>query len=131
MQWRFDPFSLVPSGKSLLGWGCAILLTLYVWATTSDAQQQRPEAPSADGEQTAQGPVPLAEIGTESELVAGSVRDIRADLSADRSSTIVAERLPALTREIDTRLRESRNILAQNPSIEILGGLGGEWRRLH
>jgi hypothetical protein len=35
-----------------------------------------------------------------------------------------------MTREIDGRLRESRRIVAQRPSIELLGSLEGEWRRL-
>ena len=43
---------------------------------------------------------------------------------------MIAERLTPLTREIDTRLRETRKILAQHPSVEILGSLDGEWRRV-
>ncbi len=62
--------------------------------------------------------------------MAASIRDIRTDLSSDRSATTVSQQLPAMTREIDGRLRESRKIVAQSPSIEMLGGLEGEWRRL-
>jgi chromosome segregation ATPase len=79
---------------------------------------------------TAQAPVPLADVLTESESVSASIRDIRTDLTADRSVALIAERLTPLTREIDTRLRETRKILAQHPSVEILGSLDGEWRRL-
>jgi hypothetical protein len=42
----------------------------------------------------------------------------------------VAEQLPVLTREIDARLRETRKIVAQRASLEILVGLESEWRRL-
>ena len=35
-----------------------------------------------------------------------------------------------LTREIDARLRETRKIVAQRASLEILVGLESEWRRL-
>src|SRR5262249_20322139 len=35
-----------------------------------------------------------------------------------------------LTREIDARLRESRRIIAQRPSVEILVTIEAEWRRL-
>jgi hypothetical protein len=75
---------------------------------------------------TAQAPVPLADMLTESESVSASIRDIRTDLTADRSAALIAERLTPLTREIDTRLRETRKILAQHPSVEILGSLDGD-----
>jgi small-conductance mechanosensitive channel len=51
-------------------------------------------------------------------------------LASDRSADNVVRQLPEITRDIDGRLRESRKIVSQSPSIEMLGGLAGEWRRL-
>ena len=58
------------------------------------------------------------------------LRDIQSDLSIDRSTDTIAQQLPALTREIDSRLRETRNIVVQSPSIEMLRSLEGELQRL-
>jgi small-conductance mechanosensitive channel len=74
--------------------------------------------------------IPLGDLVTEAESVSARHRDIQADLSADQSTELIAQRLPAIAREIDGRLRESRRIIAQNPSIEMLRGLEGEWSRL-
>ena len=52
------------------------------------------------------------------ESLAETIRDIRSDLSSDRSATAIGLQLPAMTREIDARLRENRRIVAQSPSVE-------------
>jgi len=81
-------------------------------------------------EKAAPAPLPLVELPAESEATAASVRDIRGNLSAARSAGTVAQQLPKISREIDGRRRENRKINAQTPSIEMLGGLEGEWRRV-
>ncbi len=105
-------------------WHC-FLGAVILLATIAPAQESAEETQSS-----VQTPVPLADVLTESESVSASLRDIRADLSADRTAASIAERLAPLTREIDTRLPESRKILARHPSVEVLGSLEGEWRRL-
>ena len=124
MRPRGEPFSL----RLVSCFDCCFLVAIILFAPIARAQ------PSAETDTQAppgaQTPVPLADVLTESESVSASLRDIRADLSADRSAALIAERLSPLTREIDIRLRESRNILAQHPSVEVLGSLEGEWRRL-
>jgi small-conductance mechanosensitive channel len=92
--------------------------------------QSTPAAPSVAVEEVAPESIPLADLVTEAESVSARYRDIRADLSADPSTETAAQRLPGITREIDGRLRESRRIVAQSPSIEMLRGLEGEWARL-
>jgi hypothetical protein len=92
--------------------------------------QQASESTSVAADEALPAPVPLVDIATEAEAAAESIRDIRTDLSSDQSVAAVAQQLPAMTREIDGRLRESRRIVAQRPSIELLGSLEGEWRRL-
>ena len=64
--------------------------------------------------------IPLTDVASEAESVTFALRDIQSDLSFDRSTKAIADQLPALTREIDGRLVESRKILGQNPSIEML-----------
>jgi potassium-dependent mechanosensitive channel len=106
---------------------CAIVLTIGIITGLANAQQAA-ESPAAASEQAA--PVPLVDVATESETVAGTIRDMRTDLSSDRSADTVTQQLPAMTREIDARLRESRKIVVQSPSIEMLRSLEGEWRRV-
>ena len=75
-------------------------------------------------------PIPLPEVATDAEAASARLRDILAELSPDPIAEEVAEQLPVLTREIDARLRETRKIVAQRASLEILVGLEAEWRRL-
>jgi small-conductance mechanosensitive channel len=96
-------------------------------ASLARAQEPANSDPAA---QTAEAAVPLADVLSEAESVAASIREIRTDLSSDRSAELIAERLSPLTGEIDTRMRETRKILAQNPAIEILATLEAEWHRL-
>ncbi|HEY1265760.1 MAG TPA: mechanosensitive ion channel domain-containing protein [Candidatus Binatia bacterium] len=74
-------------------------------------------------------PIPLADVSAQAEAVAARLKDLDAALSSDRTADTVAADLPALTREIDVRLRESRKITAQRPSLEMLSRLEAEWRR--
>jgi potassium efflux system protein len=102
---------------------------LVVGLAPGQPRAETASPPSAEKPQPAA--IPLTDVATEAESVTTALRDIQSDLSLDQSTdTIVAKQLPGLTREIDSRLRESRNILVQNPSIEILLSLESEWRRL-
>ena len=93
---------------------------------TRAAAQTEPSAP----EEIAPVTIPLVELTTESESATATVRDIRGDLGADSRIAAASKQLPSITREIDSRLRENRKILAQSPSIEMLRGIEGEWRRV-
>ncbi|HEX2932122.1 MAG TPA: hypothetical protein VHV54_20520, partial [Candidatus Binatia bacterium] len=72
----------------------------------------------------------LSDVATEAESVTATLREIQSDLPFDRSTDTIAQQLPALAKEIDDRLRESRKIIVQSPSIEMLRSLEGEWQRL-
>jgi potassium-dependent mechanosensitive channel len=91
-----------------------------VGASSAPAQPNSTEPPA----------IPLAEVATDAETLSARLRDILAELSPDSITEAVTEQLPILTREIDTRLRESRRIISQRPSVEILGSIEAEWRRL-
>ena len=84
----------------------------------------------AEPNSTEPSAIPLAEVAVDAETVSAHLRDILAELSPDPITESVTEQLPVLTREIDARLRESRRIIAQRPSVEILRSIEAEWRRL-
>lgn len=91
--------------------------------------------PSAPPPQSAEAPpppepIPLVEVPAEAETALSRIRDIQNDVASDRTSENVSQQIPALTREIDARMRETRNIIGQRPAIEILGTLRAEWQRL-
>ncbi len=90
--------------------------------------QETPQTPPTAADK-ATAAIPLADVALEAESVTTIVRDIVADSSSNGVTEIVAQELPAIAREIDARLRESRKIVAQNPTIEILRNLETEWDR--
>jgi potassium efflux system protein len=69
-------------------------------------------------------------VAANAESASARVREMQDELSADRAVEAVAEQLPPLAREIDARLRETRKIVAQRPSIEMLDGLEAGWWRV-
>jgi small-conductance mechanosensitive channel len=94
----------------------------------------RAAAPAADDaapQATAPVTIPLAEVATQAEAVTTRLRDVQATLNSDRIAENVSADLPALTREIDSRLPETRKITAQRPALEMLSKLESEWRRAH
>ncbi len=90
--------------------------------------QQTPQIPPASAEK-ATAAIPLADVASEAESATTVVRDIVADAAANGSTEAVAQGLPAIAREIDSRLRESRKIVGQNPTIEMLRNLEAEWNQ--
>jgi len=102
-----------------------ILLTANARPAASAAVEQSPPPASAPPS------VPLAEVAAQAEAVAARLRDVQTTLSSDRITETVTTDLPAITREIDARLRESRKIAAQRPSLEMLSRMESDWRRLH
>jgi len=105
------------------------LLSALLWSSIGLAQPVA-NPPSTPNKVATPAPIPLADINSESETVLAFTRDLPGDLSADRSIATVMQQLPGITREIDDRMRESRNIVAQLPSIDVLAGLEGEWNRM-
>ena len=95
-------------------------------STSPITANSAPDQPGA----TKPAPIPLAEVATDTEAASVRLREMLEELSPDAITEEVARQLPVLTREIDVRLRESRKIVAQRPSLEILIGIEAEWRRL-
>lgn len=106
-------------------WTAAALFALA--ATARAEPQPEPAAPpAADASRS----IPLAEIAAQAEAASARMRDLKTELASDRIAETVGGELPALTRDIDARLRESRKISAQRPSLEMLQQLEANWRRL-
>lgn len=75
-------------------------------------------------------PIPLAEVVTQAESAAASLRDTEADLSSDQIITGIETELSAVTREIDARLAEDSRALSPSPSLETLRALEAGWQKI-
>src|SRR4051812_8927108 len=98
----------------------------------AEAQSSPTAAAAGDAAPAANAPasIPLGEIAAQAEAASARLRDLGTTLSSDRIVETVTAELPTLTREIDLRLRESRKIAAQRPSLEMLSRLEMDWGRL-
>jgi len=117
------------------------LLTLGVLIATlpripAEANQATPNAATAAATEStptntpSPAAIPLPEIATEAEAALARVRGRIAEVPDNRTMPAVVQQVPLLTREIDGRLRQTRRILAQRPSIQTLSYLESEWRPL-
>ncbi len=107
-----------------------LLLATAIVAHTEFTFQSQAYAAASAAVQSADGAIPLTEIAAEAETASGRLRDLRTELASDVRTDTVAKQLPALGREIETRIAENRKILAQRPALEILDTIETEWRRL-
>jgi potassium efflux system protein len=74
--------------------------------------------------------VDLTSVATQAESVTITLRQVEADAASDRTPDRVNAELPGLTAEIDARLDETSNLLASNPSLQVLDGLAGDWEAI-
>jgi small-conductance mechanosensitive channel len=136
VRWMKNNFgSVAPQRHWLLQ--CLLTVVIFTIVAGVHAQSAPTSPPSAtanpapdQSSATEPAPIPLAEVATDAEGASARLRDMLAELSSDPITEEVAQQLPMLTREIDARLRESRKIVAQRPTLEILIGIEAEWRRL-
>lgn len=112
------------------------LVVATLVGASAGQSQAAPGAPSAAAPAAAAAetlnpsPIPLPEIATEAEAALARIRDRTAELPDNQTVSAVIQQSPLLTREIDARLRQTRRILAQRPSIQMLSDLETEWRPL-
>ena len=121
------------TGAKFPNWCGRLLLVVLVLAVAIPARgQPKPESKSTPvPEQTpVAAAIPLADVVAESEAALAFTRELLSDLNADQSTQRVLDELPAISREIDDRLRETRVIVGQQPSVDVLISLEGEWNRL-
>ncbi len=119
--------------RNLLARGVIIAMLAGAPAEQSQAAPSAPSAPVVESAPTSTpGPaaIPLPEIATEAETALARVRERIAEAPDSRTMPAVVQQFPLLTREIDARLRQTRRILAQRPSLQTLSYLESEWRPL-
>jgi potassium-dependent mechanosensitive channel len=119
--------------RKLLVGGAMMAMLAGAPAEQSQAAPSPPYPAGTDSGPTAvpsPAAIPLPEIANEAEAALARVRDRLAEVPDSRTMPAVVQQIPLLTREIDARLRQTRRILAQRPSIQTLSYLESEWRPL-
>lgn len=106
----------------------ALLVLAFLGPVSPAVAAETASSPTA--EKAPPASIAVSDVTSEAGSVTSALRDIDSDLSYDRSSQNVAQELPLLTREIDARMRDSRKLLGQSPSVEMLVELEEEWLRL-
>ena len=98
-----------------------MLLALVSGALQAADAAAPAEQPAVAAPEKAQPqPVPLAEAAGRAEATAATLRYLQGDLAPNGAVSAIANELPALTREIDARAKESAKIIGQRPSLEVL-----------
>jgi potassium-dependent mechanosensitive channel len=116
----------------LSGWLAAMLL----WVAAAQSQSApavavpSPAKAPAPPDTPAPAPIPLPEVAAEAEAALERLRQSVAEVPVNQPMPAVVEQFPLLTREIDARLRQTRRILSQRPSLQILEDLEQDWRPL-
>lgn len=80
--------------------------------------------------QSAAIPIALPQVAAEADATTLELRRLASDRRSDGVLESIDANLPGLTREVDVRARESRSILAQRPSLELLRDLDVRWQDL-
>jgi small-conductance mechanosensitive channel len=90
-------------------------------AESRKAAPEKPAAPTA---------IPLAEVSAQAEAATVNLREIVTAAAVSPNIEEIDNDLPGITREIEIRVRENARIMSQHPSIELLGTLDRNWRRI-
>lgn len=108
------------------------LITGFASHATHAAEADMPAAvkPAVVEKPAAPMPIPLAELSTQAEAATVNLREIATRATADPALAEIDRELPALTQEIELRLRENARIISQRPSLELLRTLERNWRRI-
>ena len=108
-----------------------ILFCVIPWLSVAATAADAPAEPKSAAEQKAgprAGAVPLAEINAQADIATGTLREIATATAAYDRLDAIEKELPALSREIDARSRESMRIVSRLPSIELLRTLERQWQ---
>ena len=119
--------------RNLLARGALFAMLVGAPAEVSQAAPTTGSEPGTDSvpaSTPSAAAIPLPEIATEAETALARVRERMAEAPDSRTMPAVVQQFPLVTREIDARLRQTRRILAQRPSIQTLSYLQSEWRPL-
>ncbi len=90
----------------------------------NSANTSQPE-PSPSAEPT---PIAVSTIISEAEAVTARLRSIRSRSSEGSDLTEIEAQIPEAAQEIEAAEAEDRDVLAANPSLDVIGGLDSKWR---
>jgi potassium efflux system protein len=75
-------------------------------------------------------PISFGDVAAQSEELSLSLRQLKTDLTSDRTIFGIEEELPILNNEIDARLDETNRLLGSNPSLQVLPTLESDWQAM-
>jgi small-conductance mechanosensitive channel len=95
---------------------------------TAAAQAQEGQAQEGQAQTQTPAPIALAQVAAEADAATLELRKLRSDRRWGGVLEGTDRSLPALMRDVDARARESREILSQRPSLELLRDLDDRWQ---
>ena len=111
-----------------------LLVSLSLLCFAFDAQAQdaspSPTAPASPTPTPAPTAVPLPDIVSSSDSTSEGLKDIRSELSSNKTVDNITRELADTTKEIDARELETRRILRPGVPLETLGDFETRWQRL-
>jgi potassium efflux system protein len=118
--------------------GCVLLFAFFMLLLAAlsarAAEADKSDDAKATAAEKAPAPVavavPVSEISAQADAATVNLREIATSATANPLVTDVERDLPAMTRNIDVRLRENARIISQHPSVELLRTLERSWNRM-
>ena len=105
----------------------ALFLTFCCAYVSNAAETQQPSRPEVTPNPKST-PIPPIEIASKAQHTLESLREIESGLSADQTTTSIADGLSHLTAEIETEIGDDAQLLGSNPSLQILYPLKVTWQ---
>src|ERR1700751_318453 len=105
----------------------ALFLTFCSACGRNAAEAQQASKPEAKTSPTST-PIPLIEIASKAQAALESFREIESGLSADQTTTSVADGLSHLTAEIEDEIGDDTQLLSSSPSLQMLYPLKVSWQ---
>jgi potassium-dependent mechanosensitive channel len=105
----------------------ALFLTFCSACGRNAAEAQQASKPEVKPSPTST-PIPLIEIASKAQAALESFREIESGLSADQTTTSVADGLSHLTAEIEDEIGDDTQLLSSSPSLQMLYPLKVSWQ---
>jgi len=113
-----------------------VLLVLAVFfGLTVPTNSQDETTPGSQTSQTSNDksrpqatPIPLSNIVTKADSDAKKLQEIRSEITENPAITAIEQELPKLSKALDARVGETREILSARPSLETLSSIEEQWQ---
>ena len=105
----------------------ALFLTFCCTCGRNATEAQQASRPEVKPSPTST-PIPLIEIASKAQAAMESFREIESGLSADQTTTSVADGLSHLTAEIEAEIGDDTQLLSSSPSLQMLYPLKVSWQ---